>query len=157
MGALLWRHCASATQPLSTYISGWGSLSTHPSWDGGRRTPKCITGPPSPVLQLRLQKEPHFWFWDGIRPRSLHPPQQSPTGCLVLHMVMYMFQCYSLNSSHTLLPLMRAHICSLCHHDSLSFIYYVLIVYDVFLHCLNFLSADIYSFSLCALNCLLPL
>ena len=30
--------------------------------------------------------------------------QQISTGCLILHMVMYMFLCYTLSSSHPLLP-----------------------------------------------------
>ena len=31
----------------------------------------------------------------------------------ILHMVMYMFQCYSLNSSHALFPLLCPQVCSL--------------------------------------------
>ena len=34
----------------------------------------------------------------------------------VLHMVMYMFQCCSLNSSHPLLPKVCLGVCSLCLH-----------------------------------------
>ena len=32
----------------------------------------------------------------------------------ILHMVIYMFQCYSLKSSHPLLPLLCPKVCSLC-------------------------------------------
>ena len=40
--------------------------------------------------------------------------QQISTGCLVLHMVMCMFQCYSLNSFHPLSPSLSPQVCSLC-------------------------------------------
>ena len=59
------------------------------------------------------------------------PPHPTPLGChralgwtpcvianshlpSVLHMVMYMFPCYSLNSSHPLLPLLFPQVFSLC-------------------------------------------
>ena len=46
---------------------------------------------------------------------SLSCTRNSPWLSL-LHMVMYMFQCCSLNSSHPLLPKLCSGVCSLCLH-----------------------------------------
>ena len=42
--------------------------------------------------------------------------QQISTGYLILHMVMYMFQCDSLNLYHPHLPPLCPQVCSLCLH-----------------------------------------
>ena len=67
--------------------------------------------------------------WAFLPPHPTHPThlschrglcwtscvvQQLPITYLFLHMVMYMFQCYPLNSSHTLLSPLCPQICSLC-------------------------------------------
>ena len=62
------------------------------------------------------------------------PPQPTPLGChrvsglsslhhtadshwlSILHTIMCMFQCYSLNSSHALFPSLCQQVCSLCLH-----------------------------------------
>ena len=71
--------CLSGSLCLLTALAGVLCQLTAPGTEA-RETPKCIRGPPSPVLQLKLQKEPRFWFWEGIRHRPLHPPQQPHTG-----------------------------------------------------------------------------
>ena len=45
-------------------------------------------------------------YWSGL-------PFPSP----ILHMVIYIFQCYSLNLSHLLLPLLCPKVCSLCFYS----------------------------------------
>ena len=52
---------------------------------------------PIPIPSLLVVTE--SWLWV---PCFMH---HTRTGYLFLHMVIYMFQCYSLKSSHPLLPL----------------------------------------------------
>ena len=88
------------------------------------------------------------------------PPHPTPLGChralgslhhtanshwlSILHMIVYMFRCYSLKSSHSLPPLLWPKVCSLCLHlfccpasrmistiflDSIYMCYYVMFLF----------------------------
>ena len=61
-----------------------------------------------PILPLPVVRD--HWIW---APCAV---QKTFIGYLILHMVMYMFQCCSLNSSHPFLPLLCPEVCSLCLH-----------------------------------------
>ena len=74
----------------------------------------------------------------SLEPSSHFPPHPTPLGChrtlalgslhhtansrclLILHMVMHMFQRYSLKSSHLLLPPLCPQVLYVCHTDILS-------------------------------------
>ena len=91
------------------YCIGFCCVST---WISHRYT--CIRSllnlPPTshPIPLLWVLTEHQIWAPCVI--------QQISTGYLILHMIMYMLQCYSLNSSHPLLLLLCAQVCSLCFH-----------------------------------------
>jgi len=53
-------------------------------------------------------------FQANLQHTALYFIQQISTGYQILHMVMYRFQCYSLNSFHPLLPQLCPQVCSLC-------------------------------------------
>ena len=69
-------------------------------------------------LELPFFLPPHLSYlgcYRALDMSSLHHTAIS-TGCVILHTVMYMFQCYSLNSSHPLLPCLCPQVCFLCLH-----------------------------------------
>ena len=53
------------------------------------------------------------WLWQDTELGSLYYTT-NPHCLSLLHLVIYMFQCYSLNLSHPLLPLLCPQVCSLC-------------------------------------------
>ena len=69
-------------------------------------------------LELPFHLPPHLTYlgcYRALDMSSLHHTAIS-TGYVILHMVMYMFQCYSLNSSHPLLPCLCPQVYFLCLH-----------------------------------------
>ena len=87
------------------YCVGFCHISTRISY-------RSMYVPPAPnfhpILPLPVVRD--HWIW---APCAI---QKTFIGYLILHMVMYMFQCCSLNSSHPFLPLLCPEVCSLCLH-----------------------------------------
>ena len=85
----------------------------HPStWISHRYTyvPSLLNLPPTfhPIPPLWVVTEHQIWAPCII--------QQIPTGYLILHMIMCMFQCYSHKSSHPHLPSLSPKVCPSCLH-----------------------------------------
>ena len=60
------------------------------------------------LLPISLPISPSRW--------SQNSTFELPVTQQILHIVMYIFQCYSLHSSHPLLPALCPQVCSLCLH-----------------------------------------
>ena len=93
-------------------IGGWllysvvlvSAIDQHESAIGIHVSPPSWTSLPPPTLS-------HPSSHRALDLNSLHHTENSPW-LSILHMVMYMFQCYSLNLSH--LPLLCLQVCTLC-------------------------------------------